>query len=143
MQSESCFVNLRRNNENIVLGVVYRPPSGNYREFINVTEEFIDQCANPYLEEFILCGDFNINLLNYENNRVSQSFLTSIQSYTLLPTITKPTRIADYTATLIDNIFTMSSIDFGILSSDMSDHFPIFLIRRKLFLNHTHTHTLY
>ena len=38
---ESCFVNLRRNNKNIVLGVVYRPPSGDYREFINIIEGFI------------------------------------------------------------------------------------------------------
>ena len=38
---ESCFVNLRRNNKNIVIGVVYRPPSGDYRESINVLEGFL------------------------------------------------------------------------------------------------------
>ena len=90
---ESCFVNLRRNNKNIVLGVVYRPTSGAYREFINKIEEFIDHCTNPNLEEFILCEDFNIYLLNFKNNWVSQQFLTFIQSYIFLPTITKPTQL--------------------------------------------------
>ena len=84
---------------------------------------------------FFFCGGFNINLLNYENNLVYQQFLTNIPLYSLLPTVIKPTRITDNTATLIDITFTMSSIDiyFGILISDISDHFPIFLIRRKLF----------
>ena len=74
---------------------------------------------------------------------MSQQFLTSIQSCSLLPTITKPTRITDNTATLIDNIFTMSPIDlyFGILISVISDHFPIFLIRGKLFSNQVRNNT--
>ena len=47
------------------------------------------------------------------------------------PTITKPTRITDKSATLIDNIFINSPNENskrGILISDLSDHLPIFYI---------------
>ena len=49
----------------------------------------------------------------------------------LLPVITKPTRITDTSATLIDNIFISSRIqqDYhsGFIISDMSDHLPTFV----------------
>ena len=46
-------------------------------------------------------------------------------------TITKPTRITENSATLIDNIFTNDFKDTlnhyqGILYNDMSDHFPVY-----------------
>ena len=45
-----------------------------------------------------------------------------------LPLITKPTRIRDTSATLIDNIFTnvLPHPNSAIIISDISDHFPIF-----------------
>ena len=57
-------------------------------------------------------------------------------SNSLLPSITKPTRITRTTATLIDNIFSTSSAGTlgdrsGILVTDISDHYPVFHI------NHT------
>ena len=46
----------------------------------------------------------------------------------LLPIISKPTRITDNSATLIDNFFINEPCNFesGIIISDISDHFPIF-----------------
>ena len=47
------------------------------------------------------------------------------------PTISKPTRITNYSATLIDNIITNIHeypIKSGILYNDISDHFTIFNI---------------
>ena len=47
----------------------------------------------------------------------------------LYPLIDKPTRITDFSATLIDNIFTNElhhNITSGILFNDISDHLPIF-----------------
>ena len=46
----------------------------------------------------------------------------------MLPVITKPTRITDTSATLIDNILISSKLQqayhSGIIISDMSDHLP-------------------
>ena len=76
-------------------------------------------------------GDFNINLLKLDSSDVSKDFFETMISYSLCPTIFKPTRITCHTASLIDNCFTNSFEDTsssGILVTDISDHLPIFLI---------------
>ena len=56
-------------------------------------------------------------------------------SLSFLPIISKPTRITDNSATLIDDFFINEPCNFesGILISDISDHFPIFFISKKIF----------
>ena len=51
-------------------------------------------------------GDFNINLLHAESSRYAQEFLLSLQSFPFTPTIDKPIRVHNSSATLIDNILT-------------------------------------
>ena len=53
-----------------------------------------------------IMGDFNINLLHAESSRYAQEFLLSLQSFSFIPTIDKPTRVHNSSATLIDNILT-------------------------------------
>ena len=50
-------------------------------------------------------GDFNLNLLNYETHDDTNDFLNSMISYSFLPYILHPTRVTDYSSTVIDNIF--------------------------------------
>ena len=47
----------------------------------------------------------------------------------ILPIITKPTRVIDHTATLIDHIYTNSvqNLTAGILTIYITDHLLIFL----------------
>ena len=79
-------------------------------------------------------GDININLLRFESCNYAQNFLTSLQSLNLTPTIDKPTRVYNNSATLTDNIF-VNKLDDHILSgniiSDISDHFSQFCIFRS------------
>ena len=83
-------------------------------------------------------GDFNINILN-ENHQATNDFINLMNSNCLYPVISKPTRVTPTTATLIDNIFTNNlefNMNSGILYTDLSDHFPIFLITQfKLITN--------
>ena len=77
-----------------------------------------------------LMGDYNINLLNYENHQHTSGFIDQLHSNSLISLINKPTRVKKQSATLIDNIFTNSLNDMdhtiqGIIYSDISDHFPI------------------
>ena len=68
--------------------------------------------------------DFNINLLNYDNPRVSTFLDTLGCFFFLLPQIVLPTRITETSKTLIDNIFsniTESSVSGNLLYS-ISDH---------------------
>ena len=77
-------------------------------------------------------GDYNINILNADNHADTHDFTDSLFSFSLLPTITKPTGVTATSATLIDNIFTSftdsDQVFNGILYTDISDHFPIFHI---------------
>ena len=51
-------------------------------------------------------GDFNINLLNYDHHMETHDYVDTMFSNSLIPQITKPTRITPTTATLIDNIYS-------------------------------------
>ena len=50
-------------------------------------------------------GDFNINLLKSEENQHVNDFLNQMFSSSFYPLISRPTRITNRSATLIDNIF--------------------------------------
>ena len=78
-----------------------------------------------------LVGDYNISLLNVDSYNLTADFNDTIYSYGLVPLITRPTRMTETSATLIDNIFTNKSISYdesmyGILVSDISEHYTIF-----------------
>ena len=51
-------------------------------------------------------GDFNINILQYDNNKDSQEFLDKMHSYFLMPYISSPSRVTPRLQTLIDNNFS-------------------------------------
>ena len=80
-------------------------------------------------------GDFNINPLGVETCNYAHNFLLSLQSFSPIPTIDKPTRVYKNTATLIDNIL-VNKLDAGIYSgnivSDISDHYSQFCIFQKI-----------
>ena len=76
-------------------------------------------------------GDFNINLINYNDDKNTGNFLDTMFSQSFLPYITTPTRITRNTKTLIDNICynkPLNNIISGNLSSIISDHLIQFLI---------------
>ena len=65
----------------------------------------------------------------------STSFLNAMYSVSLKPIISKPTRITDNSARLIDNFFINEPYNFesGIIISDISEHFQIFFGRKIFF----------
>ena len=48
-------------------------------------------------------GDFNVNLLNYNEHNQTNEFLDSVASKSFIPLILQPTRITSHSSTLIDN----------------------------------------
>ena len=116
---------------NIICGVIYRQhnsPESFETYFEDTLDRFSALRSNKYI---YIMGDFNINLLNAQTCQYTQDFLLTLQSYALTPTIDKPTRVYNNSATLIDNIF-VNKIENPILSgnivSDISDHFSQFCI---------------
>jgi hypothetical protein len=78
----------------IVIGVVYRPPDTDVPSFIEVLSGILNQVANERKYLYLL-GDFNVNLFNCDTHVPTSEFLDAIYSSSLLPLITKPTRISN------------------------------------------------
>ena len=136
---ETLFVEIKLKNICMIIATAYKPPSASPNQFINKLGELIQSCNNKKAEHFILCGDFNIDIMNYDNDNNALELLCTMNSLALLPLISKPTRIDKVrdTATLIDNIFITNphNYDSGILISDISDHLPIFVILNNILNN--------
>ena len=118
---ESVFLELSYGNTYILVGTVYRPPNTSY-------PSFEDRICEALSVSFI-CGDFNIDVMN-SNCHLVDDFMNMMQSHALLPSINKPTRISENSATLIDNIFISchAGCSSGVLVSNVSDHLPYFCL---------------
>ena len=79
-------------------------------------------------KELVIGIDHNMDLLKASRHTNTQKFMEYNLEINMLPVITKPTRITDTSATLIDNIFISGKLQqayhSGIIISDMSDHLP-------------------
>lgn len=117
---ESCWIEINRiKHKNILIGTFYRHPSGNYDHFEQILKEHLASLNSKQKEVFLL-GDFNINLLNYNNDHKTAQFLDGLLDEGFMQLITKPTRVTDHTSTLIDHIFTnipQKILNSGILFS--------------------------
>ena len=85
-----------------------------------------------------LHGDFNVNLLNYNEHTQTNESLDSLASNSFIPLVLQPTRITSHSTTLIDNTFSNvinPDIISGNLTATVSDHLPQFSIIPNMFGN--------
>ena len=103
--------------------------------------QLLKQTIREYLQRkksVFLFGDFNFNLLNYNEHNQANEFLGSLASNSFIPLILQPTRITSHSNTLIDNIFSNvidPDIISGILTATISDHLPQFAKITNMFGN--------
>ena len=116
-------------SKNIVVITVYRPPGTDIEAFSDTINGICALIKNENKLVF-WAGDFNINILNADSHTATGNFLNTMASNAFYPAITKPTRINEFSATIIDNIFTNASTNSfkGIIYKNISDHLPIFVI---------------
>ena len=128
---ESCWSEIINNNKpNVIIGCIYRHPKANMSDFTLELETIVKK-LNEKNQTIYIMGDINIDFLKYGNHPNTEDYLDMLFSYNLLPLITKPTRITDYTSTLIDHIYTNAPIHntvSGICLIDISDHLPVFCV---------------
>ena len=126
---ESITIELCINKKrNVIVSCVYRTPGSNVDIFNEHLEKMIRKVSNPNKSMFLF-GDFNLDLLKYNSNLPTKRFIDMMFSLGMFPLISKPSRITDVRATLIDNIFTNEltyTITSGLLINDISDHLPVF-----------------
>ena len=132
---ECIFIRIEMKRKSLIVGSCYRPPDTDFIAFNQLLGQKLSTLTRT-CKNIIVCGDFNLDLLDLDNSSVS-AFNNTMNSLCLTPTITKPTRITDSSCKLIDNIFSSNMLNFnsGILKADISDHLPIFIIYKNYFAN--------
>ena len=130
---ESIFAEIiNPKHKNVIGGCIYYHPCMKLKKFNN---DFMTYLSNNLLKEknkhIILMGDFNTDMLKYENDIDTADFLDQIYAFLLLPHITSPTRVNPRSKTLIDNIFstdTNEDVTSGNILTSISDHLAQFLL---------------
>ena len=125
---EHFFIEVKGNKYNIIAGSIYHPPNTDIDNFIENYTNSLSRIKKDKNKELILGLDHNLDLLKQASHRKTQDFVKTNLDNSLLPTITKPTRINKSSATLIDNIIISQKLQAGyssnILISNLSDHLP-------------------
>ena len=91
----------------------------------------LQMTINRENKDVFILGDINIDILKFQNHHKTNEFLDNTFASGFIPLITRPTRVTQYSATLIDHVNTRKrEIDSicGIIICDISDHFGIFSI---------------
>src|SRR6218665_270644 len=125
---KSIFIQVQQKKRpDLVIEVVYHPPVQSLTDFMD-EQAILVSVLSKCKRNLILVGDFNINLLKISTNGPTKTFMNILTAEFIAPVINCPKRITEFTATLIDNIFTnivQDVIDPFVIVSDLSDHFPV------------------
>ena len=121
----------RPHTKDILLGNVYRPPSGSPNDALNEIDKVLSIIPNLDKFELLLMGDFNAD---YGTKGALLGLIKQFETANnLKQMITLPTRIAKQKKSIIDLAFTNIKYctGFGVLNYNISDHKPIYILKKK------------
>ena len=121
------------NHKKMVLVNTYRPPSGNPTMAVEYVRNCLKSFDNLNKREIVIMGDFNINYLK-PNLMGCKQIKELCRDFNLVQLINAPTRITSTTRTLVDMIITNMNFikESGVYDYVISDHLPIYVIRKKV-----------
>ena len=128
-------IRLERTKKDLIVLTLYRQPKNrNLVQFHEQLQKWLN-VFDKRTNEIFITGDLNLDLLKYQIHTQTSNYLDLMMSHSLLPVITRPTRIVHSSATLIDHFFCKSSVSTsGILAceiagtSGVTDHYPVFCL---------------
>jgi hypothetical protein len=116
-----------------IIGEIYRIPNTNAQESLQRYETVLNQ-LNKCNKQVIIGTDQNFDYLKIDTDKITGNLFDTFLASDLILTITKPTRVTQNSATLIDNIYVKNinpSLHSGIICTNVSDHFPVFCFMGK------------
>ena len=130
---ESCVVKISFKSRFMIVVGLYRPPTGSKDQFIFSIEDILNSELIKGSDLILIAGDMNLNIL-LSNCPLVTRYKTLLQSYRLIPVISKPTRFSNNSdnsimPTLLDHTWfnSLSNYTSGIIDFDLTDHCPTFL----------------
>ena len=91
--------------KNMIIECIYKHPKQGTHDFNeNYILPLMDKLSREK-KDILIMGDLNINILNYNNDKDTTTFLETMSSNSFSPFITLPTRVGNTSEFLIDNIF--------------------------------------
>ena len=121
--------------KNIIISSIYRPgtpiPGLPFSEQFSLFSNYLANLMANLTEKsdhVYLCGDFNLDILQFNTNKYISDYIDLTFSCGFLQYVTKPTRIQNNCASIIDHILSNDVNDdcvTNILCTSISDHFPL------------------
>ena len=128
-----CYENISvmvalRNGKKLLVSSMYRPPNTDAQKFIDEYGKLLTEMKRTPNCDLVIGLDHNMDLIKSTIHRLTSEFISLNLDLLMMPVITRPTRITNSTATLIDNIIVeQSMLDLctsNVLVEDISDHLP-------------------
>ena len=119
---EAVWLEVTIKSKKILVGGIYRPPNSNSAYF-DLIMESIDRAHNTNINDIIITGDFNYNMISGISNKI----MDLLQQYNLTQLIDSETYFTETSAFLIELIMVRNTNN--ILTSGVADPFIPNLIR--------------
>ena len=111
-----------------MLSSIYRPPNSDIPTFLASYNSLLSAIKRTKPTSIIVGLDHNLDFLKSSKHQWTVDFIQNNLDFGLIPTVTRPTRITNSSATLIDNVFVSQNLCgsyvSNILLNDTSDHLP-------------------
>ena len=85
---ENVSIELKLVNAKIIISSIYRPPNTSQKEFLTNFREFESLVNKGRNDDWIVGLDHNMDLLKYESNKNTQTFMENLLEMELYPSIT-------------------------------------------------------
>ncbi len=123
----------------IYMVLIYRPPTGNVSQFLEILEELITNLRTKGLCEVNITGDFNLDLLKKDQKlKQYQDFMKRIGLTNVINEVTH-IKQQELGFSLIDHYLTTDSKLYrlsGALPTNASDHVFVYTARKKPKVKH-------
>ena len=128
-ESESITISVAlQNGSTCLVSSMYRPPNSDTSMFLASYNSMLCEMKKEKPTHIIIGLDHNLDFLKSAKHGPTSDFIEANLDFGMIPTVTRPTRITQTTATLIDNILVSQNLCgayvSNILVNDTSDHLP-------------------
>lgn len=122
----------RSHQKDILVVLVYRPPQGNVKTFIENLRNYIKNLRDPGAMNLVILGDFNIDYSRKSDGH-TKSLKSLEREFLIEQKICEPTRVSKKKTLTLDLMFTdLKFVSFAKpLYLNMSDHFPTVMVYKK------------